>query len=70
MAESHGPVPAETMSRDELTTVRQRRPHDLVDRLIAADGPQGRRLREAGVAGGPDVTLDDLHRLPFTTKHR
>jgi phenylacetate-coenzyme A ligase PaaK-like adenylate-forming protein len=68
MAEAYGPGPAETMSRDELTTVRERRLRDLIDRLIAADGLQGRRLREAGVAAGRDVTLGDLHRLPFTTK--
>src|SRR5689334_6769230 len=62
MAEAYGPGPAETMSRDESAGVRQRRLRDLIDRLIAADGLQGERLRAAGVTGGHDVTLDDLHR--------
>ncbi|MDL4819241.1 phenylacetate--CoA ligase family protein [Actinomadura opuntiae] len=59
---------AEAMSTDERAALQRHRLWGLVDRLIAADGVQGRRLKEAGVGGGADVTLADLRRLPFTTK--
>ncbi|MHA6798636.1 phenylacetate--CoA ligase family protein [Bounagaea algeriensis] len=49
-------------------TNQQRRLRRLIDRLLHADGVQGRRLREAGVSAGADVTIDDLPRLPFTGK--
>jgi phenylacetate-CoA ligase len=47
---------------------QQRRLSDLVDRLLRVGGTQAARLREAGVASGRDVTLDDLHRLPTVSK--
>ncbi|MWA06229.1 AMP-binding protein [Actinomadura sp. LD22] len=56
------------MSTDERAALQRHRLWGLVDRLVAAGGVQGRRLKEAGVAGGADVTLADLRRLPFTTK--
>ena len=59
---------AETMSTDERAALQQARLRELVDRLIAVDGVQGRRLREAGVAGGADITLADLAKLPTTRK--
>ncbi|MGH3343696.1 MAG: phenylacetate--CoA ligase family protein [Carbonactinosporaceae bacterium] len=59
---------AEAMSRDERASLQQQRLRSLVDRLLAAGGVQGHRLREAGVRGGDDVTLDDLARLPTTAK--
>jgi phenylacetate-coenzyme A ligase PaaK-like adenylate-forming protein len=70
MAESYGPGPgpAETMSRDERSVVQGARLRDLVDRLLAADGVQAKRLRASGVTGGADVALADLPKLPFTTK--
>ncbi|MDN3358205.1 phenylacetate--CoA ligase [Actinomadura sp. DC4] len=68
MAEAYGPGPEETMSRDERATVQQARLRGLVDRLVAASGAQGERLREAGVTGGADIELGDLAKLPFTTK--
>lgn len=40
----------------------------LVERLLTADGVQAGRLREVGVRGGGDVSLDELWRLPFVTK--
>ena len=40
----------------------------LVDRLLAAGGLQARRLVDAGVRAGTDVSLDDIHRLPTVTK--
>jgi phenylacetate-coenzyme A ligase PaaK-like adenylate-forming protein len=68
MAESYGPAPAELMSRDELAELQQTRLRGMVDRLVAAGGVQGKRLRDAGVTAGADVTLGDLPRLPGTTK--
>ncbi|TDC08227.1 phenylacetate--CoA ligase [Actinomadura bangladeshensis] len=56
------------MSLDERAALQRHRLWGLVDRLLAADGVQGRRLKEAGVGGGSDVTLADLRDLPFTTK--
>lgn len=48
--------------------LQERRLRGLVDRLIAAGGLQARRLADAGVRAGADVSLDDLHRLPTVTK--
>ncbi len=59
---------AEAMSADERAALQERRLRELVDRLVAVDGVQGRRLQGAGVAGGNDVTLDDLAALPTTRK--
>ncbi|MGH3374508.1 MAG: phenylacetate--CoA ligase family protein, partial [Actinoallomurus sp.] len=68
MTESYGPGPEETMSRDERAVLQQTRLRAMVDRLVAAGGVQGERLREAGVTGGADIGLADLAKLPFTTK--
>lgn len=57
---------AETMSTDERAALKLRRLRELVDRLLAADGVQGRRLRDAGVGGGADVA--GLTGLPTTAK--
>ncbi len=59
---------AESMSRDERAALQAERLSALVDRLIAASGLQARRLADAGVTGGGDVSLDDLAGLPTTTK--
>ena len=59
---------AEAMSPDERAALQRHRLWGLVDRLLAADGVQGGRLKEAGVDGGADVTLAGLRDLPFTTK--
>lgn len=59
---------AQTMSRDELGTLQQGRLVDLVTRLLTLDGVQGRRLRDAGITSGADVTLNDLPDLPTTGK--
>jgi phenylacetate-coenzyme A ligase PaaK-like adenylate-forming protein len=68
MADTRGPEPEETMSRDERAALQLTRLRTTVDRLVAAGGVQGERLREAGVTGGADIGLDDLPKLPFTTK--
>ncbi|WP_433226772.1 phenylacetate--CoA ligase family protein [Actinomadura formosensis] len=59
---------AEAMSVDERAALQRHRLWGLVDRLLAAGGVQGRRLKETGVTGGSDVTLASLRDLPFTTK--
>jgi phenylacetate-coenzyme A ligase PaaK-like adenylate-forming protein len=59
---------AESMPAEQLAGLQTDRLRDLVDRLIAADGLQGARLRDAGVAAGADVNLATLSRLPTTTK--
>ncbi|GDY32898.1 phenylacetate--CoA ligase family protein [Gandjariella thermophila] len=56
---------ADPQVRREL---QARRLRGLVDRLLAADGLQARRLREAGVRAGADVTLEDLPKLPTVGK--
>lgn len=59
---------AEAMPADRRAEVALQRLRGLVDRLLAAGGIQGRRLAEAGVTGGGDVTLDDLGALPCAGK--
>ena len=59
---------AEAMSTDERAALQERRLRALVDRLLAVDGVQAKRLREAGVDGGAAVSLADLARLPTTAK--
>jgi phenylacetate-coenzyme A ligase PaaK-like adenylate-forming protein len=59
---------AEAMSRDERAALQRHRLWGLVDRLMAAGGVQADRLRDSGVKRGADVTLAELHKLPFTTK--
>jgi phenylacetate-coenzyme A ligase PaaK-like adenylate-forming protein len=59
---------AEAMSVDERHAVQGHRLRDLVDRLLAADGVQGARLRGAGVSAGAAVGMRDLPKLPMTDK--
>jgi phenylacetate-coenzyme A ligase PaaK-like adenylate-forming protein len=59
---------AEALPAEELSALQARRLRGLIDRLLAADGLQAARLRDAGVASGADVGLDDLPRLPTTAK--
>ncbi len=59
---------AEAMPAGELAGLQQDRLRAMIDRLLAADGLQASRLREAGVKAGADVTLDGLAGLPTTTK--
>ena len=60
---------AESMSADERHALQGHRLRELVDRLLAGRGLQGRRLREAGVDAGGAVGMRDLAGLPTTTKH-
>jgi phenylacetate-CoA ligase len=59
---------AETMPAEELAALQARRLRGLIDRLLAADGLQAGRLRDAGVTAGADVSLHDLASLPTTGK--
>ncbi len=59
---------AESMSRDERAALQARRLSTLIDTLIAAGGLQARRLADAGVTGGGDVSLGTLAALPTTAK--
>jgi phenylacetate-coenzyme A ligase PaaK-like adenylate-forming protein len=59
---------AESMPADERAVLQAGRLRGLIGRLLAAGGLQAGRLAEAGVTSGSDVTLDDLARLPTTTK--
>lgn len=59
---------AESMPAAQRSALQQDRLRALISALLAAGGIQAQRLREAGVTAGADVTLADLHRLPFTTK--
>jgi phenylacetate-coenzyme A ligase PaaK-like adenylate-forming protein len=57
---------AEGMSTDERATLQLGALRGLVDRLLAKDGVQGRRLKDAGIEAAADV--DDLAALPTTAK--
>jgi phenylacetate-CoA ligase len=59
---------AESMPPEERAELQGKRLCGLVDRLIAAGGLQARRLAEAGVTSGAQVSLDNLAELPTTGK--
>jgi phenylacetate-CoA ligase len=59
---------AETMPIDERAELQTRRLTALVDRLLAAGGPQAVRLKETGVTGGTGLRLADLPALPTVSK--
>src|SRR4051812_49490011 len=59
---------AEAMSADERHAVQGHRLRVLIDRLLAADGVQAKRLRAAGVNAGAAVGMRDLPNLPTTEK--
>jgi phenylacetate-CoA ligase len=73
-ASKHHPIPpmfepeAESMPAERLAAVQGERLSGLVDRLLAAGGVQGGRLREAGVSSGGDISLERLASLPTTSK--
>jgi phenylacetate-CoA ligase len=59
---------AESMPAGQLADLQQHRLRGLIDRLLAADGVQAGRLRDAGVSSGAGITLADLARLPLVQK--
>jgi phenylacetate-coenzyme A ligase PaaK-like adenylate-forming protein len=68
MVEIYFETDAETMPVAERAVLQGERLAGLVGRLLAAGGLQARRLTEAGVTSGRDVSLDDLAKLPTTSK--
>ena len=56
------------MPAAQRARLQDERLRGLVGRLLAAGGPQARRLREAGVQAGDRLGLADLPRLPMTEK--
>jgi phenylacetate-CoA ligase len=59
---------AESMPAGQRAVLQAGRLRALVDTLLAAGGLQAGRLKDAGVTGGGDVSLDDLGALPMTGK--
>jgi len=59
---------AESMPHEQRAALQTDRLRGLIDRLLAAGGTQAARLGQAGVTGGGDARLDDLARLPTTSK--
>ena len=57
---------AEAMSADERASLQLGALRGLVDLLLAKDGVQGRRLKDAGIGAAADV--EDLATLPTTSK--
>jgi phenylacetate-CoA ligase len=59
----------ERAPRERLRALQLERLRELVARLLGAVAPARERLHAAGVRSGEDVrSLDDLRRLPFSTK--
>ncbi|HWF79015.1 MAG TPA: phenylacetate--CoA ligase [Streptosporangiaceae bacterium] len=59
---------AESMPPEQRAELQGERLRGLIDRLIAAGGPQAARLAQAGVTSGSQVSLDTLAKLPTTSK--
>lgn len=59
---------AESMPPEQRAEIQGKRLRDLIDRLIAAGGPQAGRLAQAGVTSGAQASLDNLAELPTTAK--
>jgi phenylacetate-CoA ligase len=58
----------ETMPREALEALQLKRLRAVVDRVCATVPFYQRRLQEAGVASDGIKSLEDLRRIPFTTK--
>ena len=60
---------AEALPRDQLAALQLDRLRGCVARVLGAVAPLAQRLRAAGLADARDLrSLDDLRRLPFTSK--
>jgi phenylacetate-CoA ligase len=59
---------AETLPRAELAQLQARRLAELVERLVHRSPFYRERLQASGVRPEDVRSLDDLRRLPFTTK--
>src|SRR4051794_39032300 len=61
--------PAECLSREALAAVQLERLRTTVARVLEAQPGGAERLRAVGIDAADDiVSLDDLQRLPFTSK--
>ncbi len=58
----------ETLPREALEALQGRRLRDLVERVYVTVPPYRKKMQEAGVRPEDIKGLDDLKRLPFTTK--
>ena len=58
----------ETLSRAEIEALQLERLQDTVKRAYEHVEPYRKKMEEAGVRPEDIKTLDDLKRLPFTTK--
>lgn len=58
----------ETMPREALEAIQLKRLQNVVERVYAAVAPYRKKMDDAGVKPSDIKTLDDLRRLPFTTK--
>ena len=58
----------EAMPQEQLADLQEQRLRGLVDRLLAADGLQARRLAAARIKAGADVTQATMAGLPSITK--
>ena len=59
---------SEALPGEQLRELQEQRLRELIDRLLAADGLQARRLADAGIRAGADVQLQDLAELPTIAK--
>lgn len=58
----------ETMPREALEAIQLKRLQNVVERVYATVKPYRKKMDEAGVKPSDIKSLDDLRRLPFTTK--
>lgn len=58
----------ETLSRDEMSALQLKRLKDTVERIYGKQEPYRKKMDELGLLPGDIKTLEDLKKLPFTTK--
>ena len=59
----------ETLGRDALTEIQIKKFQILLDRVLESNTFYKNKLEQAGITTSDDIrTLDDLYKLPFTTK--
>jgi len=58
----------ETMSRDEMNQLQSDNLRSAVKRVYEFVGPYRRKMQQIGLEPGDIKSIDDLHKLPFTTK--
>ncbi len=59
---------AECMDREEMRKLQSERLRNVVDRVYYNCEPYRKRMQEAGVMPGDIQTIDDIVKLPFTSK--